>query len=84
MKDLIIIAAGTAGSVLAERLTWSGNRQVLLIEAGGEPADKFVKIPAGFARPFKRRLDWAFESEPQPTAAGRQSYIPRGRMLWGS
>ncbi|MFM8394048.1 MAG: NAD(P)-binding protein, partial [Acidobacteriota bacterium] len=42
MKDLIIIGAGTAGSVLAERLTRSGNRQVLLIEAGGEPDDKFV------------------------------------------
>ena len=84
MKDLIIIGAGTAGSVLAERLTRSGNRQVLLIEAGGEPDDKFVKIPAGFARLFKSRLDWAFESEPQPTAAGRQIYIPRGRMLGGS
>lgn len=84
MKDLIIIGAGTAGCVLAERLSRSGSRKVLLIESGGEPNDKFVKIPAGFARLFKSRLDWAFESEPQPAAAGRQIFIPRGRMLGGS
>ncbi|NDD63564.1 MAG: FAD-binding protein [Acidobacteria bacterium] len=46
--------------------------------------DKFVAIPAGFARLFKSRLDWAFESEPQPSAAGRRIFVPRGRMLGGS
>ena len=84
MQDLIIVGAGTAGCVLAERLTRSGRHRVLLIEAGGEPDDKFVKIPAGFARLFKSRLDWAFESEPQAYGGGRQIYVPRGRMLGGS
>lgn len=84
MRDIIIIGGGTAGSVLAERLTRSGRHQVTLVEAGGEPDDKFVKIPAGFARLFKSRVDWAYESEPQPAAGGRQVFIPRGRMLGGS
>lgn len=84
MNDLIIVGAGTAGSVLAERLTNSGKLRVLLIEAGGKPASPFVKIPAGFAKLFKSKLDWAFESEPQTAANGRRIFTPRGKMLGGS
>jgi choline dehydrogenase len=53
MHDLIIVGAGTAGCVLAERLTSSGKLRVLLVEAGGPPASRFVSIPAGFAKLFK-------------------------------
>jgi choline dehydrogenase len=82
--DLIIVGAGTAGSVMAERLTSSGQLRVLLIEAGGSPRSRFVSIPAGFPRLFKSPLDWAFESEPQTAAGGRRIFIPRGKMLGGS
>lgn len=84
MNDIIIVGAGTAGSVLAERLTASGKLRVTLIEAGGKPSSPFVKIPAGFARLFKTKLDWNFESEPQTAANGRKVFTPRGKMLGGS
>lgn len=84
MNDIVIVGAGTAGCVLAERLSSSGKLRVLLIEAGGKPSSPFVKIPAGFAKLFKSKLDWAFESEPQTAAGGRRVFTPRGKMLGGS
>lgn len=84
MYDLIVVGAGTAGCVLADRLTRSGFRRVLLIEAGGDPSNSFVRIPAGFAKLFRTSLDWNFESEPQCGEAARRIYVPRGRMLGGS
>jgi choline dehydrogenase len=84
VHDVIIVGAGTAGCVLAERLTGSGRLRVLLIEAGGPPASRFVSIPAGFTRLFKSNLDWAYESEPQAAAGGRRVFTPRGKMLGGS
>jgi choline dehydrogenase len=84
MNDIIIVGAGTAGCVLAERLSSSGNLRVMLIEAGGKPSSPFVKIPAGFAKLFKSKLDWNFESEPQTAANGRRVFTPRGKMLGGS
>ncbi|NTU47706.1 MAG: NAD(P)-binding protein, partial [Syntrophobacteraceae bacterium] len=82
--DLIIIGAGTAGCVLAERLTNSGKLRVLLLEAGGPPKNRFVSIPAGMAKLFKSEVDWAFESEPQTSIGGRRIFTPRGKMLGGS
>jgi len=84
MHDLIIVGAGTAGSVLAERLSANGTRRVLLIEAGGAPTNRFVSIPAGFTRLFKSDHDWAYECEPQPALRGHRIFVPRGRMLGGS
>lgn len=84
MTDLIIIGAGTAGCVLADRLTRSGKLRVVLIEAGGKPVNRFVSIPAGFTKLFKSDHDWAFESEPQRSVGGRRVFTPRGKMLGGS
>jgi len=84
MRDVIIIGAGTAGCVLAERLTRSGRLGVTLVEAGGAPSSRFVSIPAGFAKLFKGELDWAYESEPQAAVGGRRIFTPRGKMLGGS
>lgn len=82
--DHIVVGAGTAGCVLADRLSASGRRRVLLIEAGGKPSNPFVKIPAGFARLYGSRVDWAFESEPGARTGGRRLFVPRGKMLGGS
>jgi choline dehydrogenase len=82
--DLIVVGAGTAGCVLAERLTNSGKLRVLLIEAGGPPKNRFVSIPAGMTKLFKSEVDWAFESEPQTSVGGRRIFTPRGKMLGGS
>ena len=84
MYDLIIVGAGTAGCVLAERLTNSGKLRVLLLEAGGPPRNRFVSVPAGMAKLFKSEVDWAFESEPQTAIDGRRIFTPRGKMLGGS
>src|SRR5512135_568028 len=84
MHDLIIVGAGTAGCVLADRLSASGRLRVLLVEAGEKPTTPFVKIPAGFAKLFKSKVDWNFESEPQAAAGGRRVFTPRGKMLGGS
>ena len=84
MHDVIIVGAGTAGCVLAERLTRSGKLRVLLVEAGGKPESRFVAIPAAVPKLFRTECDWAFESEPTAAAAGRRIFTPRGRMLGGS
>ncbi|WP_291851761.1 GMC oxidoreductase [Bradyrhizobium sp.] len=84
MHDLIIVGAGTAGAVLAERLTASGRNRVLLIEAGGEPKSPFVKIPAGFAKLFRGKLDWGFGSVHSRGDVRRDIVVPRGKMLGGS
>ncbi len=84
MPDYVIVGAGSAGCVLADRLSADGRHRVLLLEAGGSDAHPLVKIPAAFSQLFKTKRDWNYETEPQPGCQGRRMFWPRGRMLGGS
>ncbi|HEX4760601.1 MAG TPA: GMC family oxidoreductase N-terminal domain-containing protein [Thermoleophilaceae bacterium] len=81
--DYVIVGAGSAGCVLANRLSGAGAR-VLLIEAGGSDRKLPVKAPAAFSELFQGPNDWNYLSEPEPGLHGRRWYLPRGRMLGGS
>ena len=83
--DYIIVGAGTAGCVLARRLSDDPGSQVLLIEAG-PPADSFwIRTPAGMARLFhNKRFNWGYSTEPDAALGGRTVFWPRGKTLGGS
>ncbi len=82
--DYIVVGAGSAGCVLADRLTEDLVTRVLLIEAGGRDRSPNIKIPAAFAKQFHTKLDWDFSTEPEPHVDGRSLYVPRGKGLGGS
>src|SRR3954454_23673947 len=82
--DYVIVGAGSAGCVLANRLSEDPGVRVLLIEAGGKDRSPNIKIPAAFAQQFHTKLSWDHYSEPEPGAANRRLYLPRGKSLGGS
>jgi len=83
--DYIIVGAGSAGCVLASRLTENPGNRVLLLEAGGRDWHPFIHMPAGLAKLIDlERINWAYETEPQPHLHGRRLYWPRGKVLGGS
>ncbi len=82
--DYVIVGAGSAGCVLANRLSEAPEAKVLLLEAGGPDKQQEIHIPAGFPKLFKTEVDWAYETEPQDHMDGRQLYWPRGKVLGGS
>ncbi|MEA2480481.1 MAG: choline dehydrogenase, partial [Thermoleophilaceae bacterium] len=82
--DYIVIGAGSAGCVLANRLSEDPDARVLVLEAGGKDRSPKIKIPAAFADQFHTKLDWDFATEPEPAVDGRELYIPRGKSLGGS
>lgn len=84
MYDYIIVGAGSAGCVLANRLSEDGRNTVLLLEAGGPDDNQAIHIPAAFAQLLKTPLDWAYETEASPGLNGRTMFWPRGKMLGGS
>ena len=83
--DYVIIGAGSAGCVLANRLTEDPTTRVLLIEAGGRDWSPYIHIPAGFMKLLDHpKLTWGYHAEPDPGTAGRAILYPRGRVLGGS
>jgi choline dehydrogenase len=83
--DYIIVGAGSAGCVLANRLTASGRQRVLLLEAGPSNLHPWLHIPLGFGRLFTdRRFNWCYATEPQPGCHNRKVIAPRGKVLGGS
>jgi choline dehydrogenase-like flavoprotein len=83
--DFIIVGAGSAGCVLANRLTASGRHRVLLLEAGPADRNLWIHIPLGYGKLFAdRRNNWCYATEPQPELAGRAVIAPRGKVLGGS
>ncbi|HVZ50569.1 MAG TPA: choline dehydrogenase [Pseudolabrys sp.] len=83
--DYIIVGAGSAGCVLANRLTASGRHRVLLIEAGGHDRNIWIHIPLGYGKLFDNpSVNWLYKTEPEPELGGRQIIQPRGKVLGGS
>jgi choline dehydrogenase len=83
--DFVIVGAGSAGCVLAARLSEDPATRVVLLEAGGEDRNMWIHIPLGFGKTFAdRRVNWCYETEPDPGAGGRRIFWPRGKVLGGS
>jgi choline dehydrogenase len=83
--DYIIVGAGSAGCVLANRLTESGRYRVLLLEAGPADRNPWIHIPIGYAKLFANaKVNWLYESEPEPELNNRRIIQPRGKVLGGS
>ena len=83
--DYIIVGAGSAGCVLADRLTVDGKNRVLVLEAGGSDRSVFIQMPSALAIPMNsKRYNWFYESEPEPHLGGRRLHTPRGKVLGGS
>ena len=82
--DYVIVGAGSAGCVLANRLTADGESEVLLVEAGEPNEKREIGIPAAYVDLWKSDVDWEYHTEPQTELNGRELYCPRGRTLGGS
>ena len=83
--DYVVVGGGTAGCVVAARLSESGRHRVALVEAGGRDEGFWIHTPLGFGRLWDDpRYNWRYESEPEPELAGGRSYLPRGKVLGGT
>ena len=84
MHDYVIIGAGSAGCVVAARLTEDPNVKVLVLEAGSADEDELIHMPIGFGSLLKSEFDWDDGSEPEPFLNGRRIPLGHGRVLGGS
>src|SRR5437763_10630406 len=83
--DYVIVGAGSAGCVLANRLTADGKHSVLLLEAGPKDTHIWIHVPLGYGKLFKEKsVNWMYQTEPEPGLNGRQVFQPRGKVLGGS
>ena len=95
MADYIVVGAGSAGCVLANRLTADGKTRVLLLEAGGDDrptknlsqffSNLMIHVPVGYSQTLKDpKVNWLYPTEPDPSSGGRAHVWPRGKVLGGS
>jgi choline dehydrogenase len=84
MYDYVIVGAGSAGCVLANRLTEDAHTTVLLLEAGGRDDTPDIQLPGAFGKAFQTAYDWAYMTEEEPHLDKRRIYWPRGKVLGGS
>ena len=83
--DYVIVGAGSAGCVLANRLSADGRNSVLLLEAGPKDTNLWIHVPLGYGRLFKEKtVNWMYQTEPEPGLDGRSVFQPRGKVLGGS
>jgi glycine/D-amino acid oxidase-like deaminating enzyme len=83
--DYIIVGAGSAGCVLANRLTADGRTRVLLLEAGPRDTNPWIHVPLGYGKLFTdKTVNWSYWSEPEPHLNARRIFSPRGKVLGGS
>jgi choline dehydrogenase len=83
--DYVIVGAGSAGCVLANRLSADGKSSVLLLEAGPKDSNIWIHIPLGYGKLFKTKsVNWMYQTEPEPGLDGRSIFQPRGKVLGGS
>ena len=83
--DYVVVGAGSAGCVLADRLTEDGRNTVLLLEYGGSDRSLYIQMPAALSIPMNMsRYDWRYRTEPEPGLGGRSLHTPRGKVLGGS
>ncbi|MGA6964826.1 MAG: GMC family oxidoreductase N-terminal domain-containing protein, partial [Xanthobacteraceae bacterium] len=83
--DYIVVGAGSAGCVLADRLTACGRYRVLLLEAGGKDRNPWIHIPLGYGKLFSNpKVNWLYTTEPEPELNNRRVIQPRGKVLGGS
>src|SRR5882724_5735301 len=83
--DYVIVGAGSAGCVLANRLSADGRSTVLLLECGGSDRSMYIQMPAALSIPMNSpRYDWRYFTEPEPGLGGRRLHTPRGKVIGGS
>jgi choline dehydrogenase len=83
--DFVVVGAGSAGCVMAARLSEDSATRVVLLEAGGQDDNRWIHIPLGFGKTFADpSVNWCYETEPDPGANGRRIFWPRGKVLGGS
>jgi choline dehydrogenase len=83
--NYVIVGAGTAGCVVASRLSEDGKSNVLVLEAGGSDRTVWIQLPIGYGRTFfDRSINWMYDTEVEPNLDGRTSYWPRGKVIGGS
>jgi choline dehydrogenase len=83
--DYVVVGAGSAGCVLANRLSADGKNSVLLLEAGPRDTNLWIHVPLGYGKLFKEKsVNWMYQTEPEPELDGRRIFQPRGKVLGGS